>query len=143
MSWNVKWMRVWNLCSPFIFCNIVCWFWVWHFFPIKAEIDQIGRNIDARQCIEITKLKVENKNLKNKYAFLYYRAREAHGQKAELHRQLQEWQARAIDLEITMSGGNTKTKRIFTPTLQERENEVELDGGSISLSESKNERQEE
>ena len=134
LSWKINWMRVWNLCCPFIFCNIVCWFWVWYFFPAKSQIDQIGWNRDARLCVEITKLKVSNRDLKKKYASLHSLAREkihyAYGQKAELHRQLQEWQAKAVDLEITMSGGKTELtdyktrKTFFAPTLLDEENEV-------------------
>ena len=153
LSWKIKWMRVWNLCCPFIFCNIVCWLWVLYFFPAHAEISLIGRNHDTLQCAEISKLRLQNKTLKRQYEALHSQALEkisfAYGQKAELHRQLQEWQAKAIDLEITMSGGESELtdyktrKAFFAPALQKEESEVELDRGPIPLMEPKNERQEE
>ena len=152
LSWKVKWMRVWNLSCPFIFCNIVCWLWVWYFFPAKSNIYMICMNNDARHCSEISRLKVENRDLKKKYVDLHSEAKEklsyAYGRKAELYQQLQEWQTKAVDLEIQMASStynwpNYNRKTFFAPTLQDEKIGVELEGEPIPLRDSTNDRQKE
>jgi len=107
MSWKVCWFRVWNFCCPFIFANIVIWFWVLYTIPCKIQSEEIH----YQYISENNKLRQENAKLKSNYKKLVLIAREKvhnlNGQNQQLGKQLETWQYKTVQLELKEAGFDT------------------------------------
>ena len=57
---KVRWLLVWWMCCPFIFANIVVWWYVSAALPSLYEYEQIADHHDT----QMNKLRLENEKLK-------------------------------------------------------------------------------
>ena len=104
---RIKWGRVWIYVSPFVFLNMVVWYWTFFMLPTNQYVTQMMREQDT----QISTLRNENTQLKARHRALVIVARDkisyVRGQKAEMDRLLAHWHDRAVTLEMEDAGLST------------------------------------